>query len=624
MMRDTEIAVRFQPSGKVVYVLPGTRLAEAAAMAGLVLDVPCGGEGICGKCKVRVQEAPARQPPPIPACWRRRSWPRDTAWLARRRSPTRSRWKCRKVPLPAAYHKILTETEDVARKSSNRRSASNTSSCRRPAATTTRRTSKRLQRAVGRFEVDLELARRLPGLLRAAEFRGTAVLADQASGGAAGCWTSSPATRTRGPSPWPSTWERPPWRPRYLSLTTGQTLDVTTRLNPQTRFGDDVLSRILHCQQPGGLADLRQAIAEAIDGLIEQLVSQTGVDRREIYEIACSGNTTMQQLLAGIDSRNLGEVPFVPAIGAGLTVPAAELGFSIHPRGLAYLLPVIGGFVGGDTVAGVLATGLCDAAAPSLLVDIGTNGEIVLSAGGKLTAASTAAGPAFEGAANLPGHARQHGGHRKGGRRQPSADQRHRRCSAAGNLRLGLDRPGRGAAAPRASQPRRPAAGSGPIALGRPARPGPAPDLARQAAAFLVAAAEEAGHGRPIWLTQRDLRELQLATGAICAGIVVLLKCRIAAGRPARSAGCGRVRQLHSPQQCPRIGLLPHGVPHHRIRYRGNTSLAGCELVALSRRVRRIAEELAGRTRHVDLREPDFATTFAESMIFPEDGAEGT
>ena len=132
--------------------------------------------------------------------------------------------------------------------------------------------------------------------------------------------------------------------------------------------------------------------------MIGQLCRQAGIPRERIYEVAFAGNTTMQQLLCGVDTSPLGEVPFVPAGGRGLTCPPRSLGLHIHPRGSAYVMPVIGGFVGGDTVAGILATGLADADEPTLLVDIGTNGEIVLLAGGKLSAASTAAGPAFEGA----------------------------------------------------------------------------------------------------------------------------------------------------------------------------------------------------------------------------------
>ena len=106
----------------------------------------------------------------------------------------------------------------------------------------------------------------------------------------------------------------------------------------------------------------------------------------------------MQQVFCGVDPSALGLSPFVPAAGAGMACLARELGLGIHPRGGAYVMPVVGGFVGGDTVAGILATGLAEREGPCLLIDVGTNGEIVLLADGQLSAASTAAGPAFEGA----------------------------------------------------------------------------------------------------------------------------------------------------------------------------------------------------------------------------------
>ena len=184
-----------------------------------------------------------------------------------------------------------------------------------------------------------------------------------------------------------------------VDLARGRELAVAARLNPQTRFGNDVLSRILYCQQAaGGLDELNRAVVEAVNEMVGELAAEAGVARERIYEITFSGNTTMQQLLLRIDPQHLGEAPFVPATSNRVVAPAACLGLQIHRRGRAYVLPVIGGFVGGDTVSGILATGLVDSPGPALLVNIGTNGEIVLWANGRLTAASTAAGPAFEGA----------------------------------------------------------------------------------------------------------------------------------------------------------------------------------------------------------------------------------
>ncbi len=310
-----------------------------------------------------------------------------------------------------------------------------------------------------------------------------------------------------------------------VDMNTGRELAVTSRLNPQTRWGDDVLSRILYAQElPDGAGQLQRAVAEAIHQMVGELAEQAHLDRRQIYEIVFSGNTTMQQLFLKLDARHLGEVPFVPVTSAAVSVAASELGIGIHPRGRAYLLPVIGGFVGGDTVAGILATGLADASGPTLLVDIGTNGEIVLAAGGMLCAASTAAGPAFEGARIT------HGMRGAVGAVERVVFDGHLQTQVIGGalplglcgsalvdlvaelLRHGLlTREGR-------------LQGAGDLPAGIPE------DLRARLVdhegkcAFVLVRAEYSGTARPIVLTQRDVRELQLASGAMCAGIAVLLR----------------------------------------------------------------------------------------------------
>ena len=196
---------------------------------------------------------------------------------------------------------------------------------------------------------------------------------------------------------------------------------VASRLNPQTRFGDDVLSRILHAREnPDGLRQLQEAVAAAVDEMIGQLCQQAGVPRERIYESTVAGNTTMQQLLCGIDPRPLGEVPFVPAVGRGLALPAARSwGCTSIPAAAATCMPVIGGFVGGDTVAGILATGLADAASPRCLVDIGTNGEIVLLADGQADGGLDRGRPGLRGRPDLAACG-QHRRDREGRRRRPA------------------------------------------------------------------------------------------------------------------------------------------------------------------------------------------------------------
>jgi uncharacterized 2Fe-2S/4Fe-4S cluster protein (DUF4445 family) len=302
-----------------------------------------------------------------------------------------------------------------------------------------------------------------------------------------------------------------------------------------------------------------------------------------------------------------------------MLLPASSLGIGIHPRGTAYVFPVIGGFVGGDTVSGILATGLGGMAGPVLLVDIGTNGEIVLAAEGKLTAASTAAGPAFEGARISQGMRGSTGAIERvhfdgalrtqviGGVRPAGLCGSGLIDLAAELLRHGLIRPdGRLASADD-------------LPAGVPA------DLRRRLVAahgrpaFLLAETAETATGKPILLTQQDVRELQLASGAIRAGVEILLRRGGLATTDLEAVliagGFGNYVRRSSAQ---RIGLLPPAIPRERIRYQGNTSLAGARLAALSHQARRQAEALARRTQHVDLSgDPDFKWAFADAMLFP-------
>ena len=254
----------------------------------------------------------------------------------------------------------------------------------------------RLERAlqIDGLEIDLPLLARIPARLRQNDFRGTAVLANHRLLDVEPGHTEADAFAVAfdiGTTTLVAA---------LLDLATGSEWAVDARLNPQTRFGDDVLSRILHARQGSDqLRQLQETITQAADEMIGQLCGQAGIPRQRIYEVAFAGNTTMQQLLCGVDTSPLGEVPFAAAAGRALSFPAAELGIA-HPPARQRLRHARdrrirrrrhGGGHSGHRPGRLPAI-------PRLLVDIGTNGEIVLQAGGRLWAASTAAGPAFEGA----------------------------------------------------------------------------------------------------------------------------------------------------------------------------------------------------------------------------------
>jgi uncharacterized 2Fe-2S/4Fe-4S cluster protein (DUF4445 family) len=551
-MLGKEVLVRFQPSGRQAYVLSGTRLVEAAAEAGVVLEIPCGGEGLCGRCRGLVLSG-AADPTAV-----ERDWLSD--------GELRAGWRlaCQSTVAGPATIELPDANKNLQISKAPNHQISET--------------------AAGPH----------PNPLPAGE--GTDYVAAVDIG-----TTTLVAT--------------------LLDVRSGCEQAVEARLNPQTRFGDDVLSRILYSRNGSEqLRQLHETVVRAIDEMIGDLCAQVGVLRERIGAIALAGNTAMQQMLRGVDSSALGEYPFRPATFESVEFAAESIGLHIHPQGRCYVMPVIGGFVGGDTTAGMLATGIADSQGPTLLIDIGTNGEIVLFSDGKLRAASAAAGPAFEGARISRGMRGCTGAIEK-----VIVEDGRLRVNVIGNVSpQGLC--GSGLIDAAAELLRHGLL----LPQGRLLSPDQLPadvpsDLAARITscvgrpAFLLATAEETG-AEPIALLQRDLRELQLAAGAIRAGIVILL--RQAGLKPTDlhhvliGGGFGNFIRRSNAQ---RIGLLPHEIEHQRIRYMGNTSLAGASMAALSTEAKRRAESLAARTEHVDLsKDPKFHDVFAESMLFPE------
>ena len=613
-MSDELIRVTFQPSGRSVYVLVGTTVLEAAARAGLAIEAPCGGVGTCGKCRAQITagarppgqaDRDAFEPDELVAGWRLACQTAIGDELVAT-IPESS--------LFGATQKILTESiggEDVELMPAVRKVFVELAP---PSLEDDAPDVYRLEREVGRFDVDLDMLRRFTGAVRAGGFKGTAVLADHhlidfepgdTTDKCFGLAFDVGTTTMAGV---------------LLDLSSGRELAVASDINPQVSYGDDVLSRI---QRAGvgqtALDELRDAVVGSVGQMIDAMCSDAGVDRATIYEVVFAGNTTMEHLLCGVDPSPLGQLPFVPATARGLDLSAAELGVDIHPGGRAYVFPVIGGFVGGDTVAGLLGTGLADRDGAVMMVDIGTNGEIVLASEGRLWAASTAAGPAFEGARISCGM------RASGGAVEKVVLDEDVHVGVIGNtapigvcgsglvdlsaelLRCGIvSRQGR--------------------MLSGDELPADLPEglrrrvVADEAGGVSFVLAEASGDRAPVALTQRDVREIQLATGAIRAGVNILLRqASLACGDLSLVLIAGGFGSFIRRSHAQRIGLLPVEIERPRIQYVGNASLNGARGALLSTAWRREAEELARRTTHVELSmDADFQAEFAEAMIFPE------
>jgi uncharacterized 2Fe-2S/4Fe-4S cluster protein (DUF4445 family) len=608
-----QVRVTFQPHGRAAFVLPGTKVVEAAGLCGLTIDTPCGGGGTCGKCRVQVS-GELDEPT---AAERQQLGEQDVADGWRLACQTAIRGECI-VDVPdaslfAGKHQILADAQTGGVDEVLPAVGKHFVQLHEPSLEDDEPDLVRLQQAVGPVEASLDVIRSLGARLRQGGFAGTAVLTDHTlidfePGDTAGrCYGAAfdiGTTTVVG---------------ALLDLTSGREVAIESAMNSQMRFGDDVLSRIKAGSDPAGLAQLRDEIVGTVESILGVLCERAGIERREIYEVTFAGNTTMQHLLCGIDPSQLGVVPFVPAFGRGLNIPASDVGVAIHPRGRAVVFPVIGGFVGGDTVAGMVSTRLLEADEPELMVDIGTNGEIVLAAEGKLWASSTAAGPAFEGARISCGMRATAGAIEKvvfddagvhvgviG-----SVDPVGICGSAMVDVTAELLRGGLVSSVGRMLPPDELPAGVGDELRRRVVMEDDQP-------AFVLA--ETARESGDVLIRQKDIRELQLATGAIRAGITILLKqAGLTVGQLGRVLIAGGFGSFIRRSNAQRIGLLPSGIDHKRIQYVGNASLAGAKWALVSTDARGRGEALARQAVHVELsRDPEFQMEFAEAMIFPE------
>ena len=384
-----------------------------------------------------------------------------------------------------------------------------------------------------------------------------------------------------------------------VDLTTGEEVAVTSALNPQKAWGDDVITRADHAKA-GGLEALQAAVASEIDGMIGRLCHTAGVDRSSIAHVVVAGNTVMMHLFAGVSPEHIAQAPFTPAFTSAMELPAAALGLHLHPNAAVTMLPCVSGYVGADTVAGLLAAGMNEQFEPSLLIDIGTNGEIALAAAGKLFACSTAAGPAFEGA-----HIRCGMGGVAGAINTAVVEDGIRFTTIGG-------------------EPARGICGSGLLDLVAGLLDAGVIDetgrLERDNAPGWVSFDEEGiviDSVSGVKLTARDIREVQLAKAAVAAGIDVLLAEAGIGVEDVKTiylaGGFGSYLDKRSAGQ---IGLIPLALADKAVAI-GNSSGAGAKAALLSTEAMEEAKRLAKAIRYIELSaRQDFQQAFIEKMLF--------
>ena len=605
---DAAVSVTFLPNGRTAHVERGATLLRAARRAGVSIDAPCAERGRCGKCRVHITEGEVSA-----------LAPEEAALLTAADIAAGIRLSC----MARAAGNVVVTIPDSSRNLALRKA---TAELPRPinadpfirkicaqvaipslSGQDLRDDFTRLREAIPAL-VDAELAalRDLPSALAAGGQSVTAVLAGNR------LIAVEPGDTTTAHYGLALDIGTTTLVGYLLDLRDGREVAAVAHPNPQAAFGGDVISRIEFAQgNVEHTETLRKSVTEAVNTILREVTTKAGVAAEAVYEIVAVGNTCMMHLFLGIDPRALGLAPYTPVFTAPQTVPAAALGLRIiHPRGLVRTLPNIAGFVGADCVGVLAAADFEQRPGLYVSVDIGTNAEVMVSRDGKITACSTAAGPAFEGAKISQGM-----------RAQPGAIDG---VVIGGDIYIHtID-----------EQPPLGICGSGVIdAIGELRRVGllessgrfvnveELTDLPEALRARLtddgivLVWAAESGAGRDIVLTRQDVREIQLVKGAIYAGIATMLE-KIGHA-PEELDGlliAGAFGTYINKTQALAIGLIPN-IPLEKLTFLGNAAGVGAKMALISRQEYAAICQAARQVGYIELAgDPAFSEHFMSAM----------
>jgi uncharacterized 2Fe-2S/4Fe-4S cluster protein (DUF4445 family) len=406
---------------------------------------------------------------------------------------------------------------------------------------------------------------------------------------------------------------------KLISLLDGNEVAAISRLNSQSKYGSNVISRLQFVKENSkGLQRLNELLTRDLNRIIKRLLYVGGLQPEDIFIGVAAGNTTMQHILLNLDPRGIAQAPFNPVSTDGIVVKAGAVGLEVHPEALLYVMPTRSGYIGGDLISAVLASGAAEQESKMILgLDLGTNGEIFLGNRKRLMTCSAAAGPALEGARISHGVIA-----RAGAIEGVSSVNGDLSCRVISNIKPkgicgsglvdlaavllhtgiidyeGLVQPGQ--------------ENAGDVLGARVIERSGVHD-------FLVAAPEESLDGRPIYLTQKDIRELQLAKGAVAAGIKTLMgEMGIGVDDIDLIYLAGALGNYVHPLSAMRIGLIPSVRPGI-VQSLGNAASTGASMVLLSKAYWQMANELAHSIEHIELSTRlDFNNYFIESLNFPE------
>ncbi len=585
----------FQPSGRRGMAAIGQDLLSAARSLGVEIESSCGGKGTCKKCRVLIESAAEGTSPPTEI--ERQALDRDALAAGTRLACQTLVRSDVRVFVPQESRR----NRPVVRKEAGARTVPVDPAVKRYRVTLTAPTlddpladTERIVAALERehglagVTLDYEILKTLPGIARGAKWDLDIVVWQPGETGGVVVDVRAAGTDVRllglavdiGTTTIAA----------YLTdLQSGEVLATESSMNPQVAFGDDVIARLHHTiHNESGLAELQRVVADEVNGLAEQAVRSCGAALGDIFDVVMVGNTAMHHLFLGIDARYLGAAPFVPAVRGPVDIQASAVGLAFHPGCRLHVLPVEAGFVGADNVGVLIAEEPYLHDEVILIIDIGTNGELVLGNRRRMLSTSCATGPALEGS------------HIEFGMRAaPGAIERVRIDPGTLEVRFKVigredwqteQAAGEGAALG--------ICGSGIIeAAAEMYRAGVilpdggfAPDLVNnriilekgRPRRFVIAKPEETAIGRAITVSLKDIRALQLAKAALRAGADILLQ-RYGIDQPDRVVLAGAFGTYIDKYHALAIGMLPD-CPPDRVTSVGNAAGDGARFALLSRK----------------------------------------
>lgn len=612
--KEDSITVIFQPDGKRGKVGYGTTILEAARKLGIDLASICGGESLCGKCKVIVKTGKENLSKPTIAESKLLSKEElgegyrlacatnikdNLTIIVPDESRTgRQRLQTEGIETPAKLEPLITKIE---------------LNLPPPSLNDLRTDTDRLLSAIkaeynfNDLSIAYNVVRDLPLNLREKEWMITVTIwnnheiiniepgktADRNYGFAVDIGTTKMAGY-------------------LMDLNTGRLLSTSSLMNPQIPYGEDVITRIGYARGSKELRELHKAVLGGVNQMLEEVCKKADALPNEVYETTIVGNTAIHHLFLNICPNFLAISPYVPAIQRSMNVKPSELGVKTYPNGNVHVLPIIAGFVGADCVAAILATGMYKSRELCFLIDIGTNTEIVIGNKDGLTACSCASGPAFEG-----------------------ASIKHGMRAATGAIeKIWID--------PMSLEPRyltidgaKPRGICGSAIVDAPAEMLKAgiidtsgriltevenPRIRKRSgiAEFVVAWGDETESGEDIVITQSDIREIQKAKAAMYTGASILMKkFGIAKKDMDRVFIAGAFGNYIDLDNAKIIGMLPE-FPAEIIKQVGNAAGTGARMALLSKRERSAATRIIKKVHYIELAaESNFETEYMNAMYFP-------